>query len=592
VTGLAWHHAGVRGRSQPLLLASGLGALALVAVFWLDYAATRRELVGLLRDQASALQRTVATAAQSNRAAGALLERQLGEWLLDKARALAELDRQGRLSQGAVNGLAAGQPLLRVGVFAADGTRESVGVWPGLGPGPGGPGAHELDHGRGAGHGAGRRGPGAGAVPGGPGVVREILDGDRGEIVSGVHPNRWGSGERISAAVRRSRGGAILVAIDASVVGELQRPASLQSLLEDVTRHSPEIAYTVFEHPSGRLVFGDAPAQRDAASRPVPGEHEVVVAGRPVLEFASAVPLAGGDPATLRLGLRLDGLQRTERRMALRLLASVLAASALVALAFSLGGLRQRYGVLSLRHARAEEALRRRDRLAAMGELASTVAHEIRNPLNAVGMTAQRLKHEFLAPQARGDSGRTELEELLDVMTSETRRMDRIVQQFLDFARPPRLVPEPTDLGRLVTELVERTRALAASRGIELTADVAGAREGRADPAQLRQALDNIVRNAIEATPPGGRVRLAVREERAGHLIEVRDTGRGIDPEHLPRIFDLYFTTRDEGTGVGLALAQQIVSAHGGTIEVDSRPGAGTTMTIRLPHAAGGGAGA
>ena len=91
------------------------------------------------------------------------------------------------------------------------------------------------------------------------------------------------------------------------------------------------------------------------------------------------------------------------------------------------------------------------------------------------------------------------------------------------------------------------------------------------------------MRNAIEATPEGGRVSLAARREDGGHAIEVRDTGRGIEPDHLPRIFDLYFTTKPDGTGVGLAVTQQIVTAHGGTIEVDSRPGAGTTMTVRLP---------
>ena len=110
-----------------------------------------------------------------------------------------------------------------------------------------------------------------------------------------------------------------------------------------------------------------------------------------------------------------------------------------------------------------------------------------------------------------------------------------------------------------------------------------GAGTAVVDPAQLRQALDNLVRNAVEATPEGGRVSLAARREGGGHAIEVRDTGRGIEPDHLPRIFDLYFTTKADGTGVGLAVTQQIVTAHGGTIEVDSRPGAGTTMTVRLP---------
>jgi signal transduction histidine kinase len=307
------------------------------------------------------------------------------------------------------------------------------------------------------------------------------------------------------------------------------------------------------------------------------------VKGRPVLEFASDVPLAGGETARLRLGMRLDNVRRVEERMLVRLVATVAAAGALVALAFGLAGLRRRYGVLSEKHARAEEALRRRDRLAAMGELASTVAHEVRNPLNAVGMTAQRLKREFLGAVPAEAADRAELQELLGVMTSETQRIDRIVQQFLEYARPPRLAPEAVDLDALVGDAAGRARSRAEARGVRVEVEASGAGIAVVDPAQLRQALDNLVRNAVEATPEGGRVSLSARREAGGHAVEVRDTGRGIEPDHLPRIFDLYFTTKADGTGVGLAVTQQIVTAHGGTIEVDSRPGGGTTMTVRLP---------
>jgi signal transduction histidine kinase len=254
-----------------------------------------------------------------------------------------------------------------------------------------------------------------------------------------------------------------------------------------------------------------------------------------------------------------------------------------VALAFGLTGLRRRYGALSERHARAEEALKRRDRLAAMGELASTVAHEIRNPLNSVGLTAQRLRREFLGSLPGGQTERAEVEDLLGVMADETKRIDRIVQQFLDYSRPPALRVEATDMGALVRDLGERLRAQAEARGVHLEVEAAAA-TALVDPAQLRQALDNLVRNAVDATPEGGVVRVVARADRGGHTVEVRDTGRGIEPDHLPKIFDLYFTTKPEGTGVGLAVTQQIVTAHGGTLEVDSEPGSGTTMTLRLPR--------
>jgi signal transduction histidine kinase len=158
-------------------------------------------------------------------------------------------------------------------------------------------------------------------------------------------------------------------------------------------------------------------------------------------------------------------------------------------------------------------------------------------------------------------------------MASETQRIDRIVQQFLEYARPPRLAPEPVDLGTVVDDVAVRARPLAEARGVRLEAATSGTGNALVDPAQLRQALDNLVRNAVEATPAGGLVSLAARREGDGHAIEVRDTGRGIDSDQLPRIFDLYFTTRPDGTGVGLGHAADRDRARR-TIEVDSRPGA------------------
>jgi signal transduction histidine kinase len=561
----------MRRVGAPLVLASAVVALGLLGVVWLDYTATRRELVGLLRDHARALRETVAAAARSNRVAGALAETQIAERLRDQARTLARLDTEGRLTPEAIEELVDEHPLFRVSVFEADGTRGDLGE-------------SAAPRGLGRGPGSGWRG-GRGEGPGhrGRGVAWRILEGGEDEVVTGVHSPRWGGFDRISAGVKRSGGGAIVVNVDATAVADLQQPASLQALLEEITSASPEIAYTVFSQEAERLVFGDAPDELPEV--PSSGERELAVAGRPILELTSAVPLGEGEAAELRLGMRLDGVRRVEQRMVLRLLASLLAAGTLVALAFGLTGLRRRYGTLSEKHARAEEALKRRDRLAAMGELASTVAHEIRNPLNAVGLTAQRLRREFLDREPGGEAAgdRQEAEELLSVMADETKRIDRIVQQFLDFARPPALRVEPTDLGALVRDLGERLRAHAEARGVSLTIDADGAGTVSADPTQIRQALDNLVRNAVDATDEGGRVTVLARKGRDGQTLEVRDTGRGIEHDHRAKIFDLYFTTKAEGTGVGLAVTQQIVAAHGGSIEVDSEPGKGTTMTVHLP---------
>jgi signal transduction histidine kinase len=134
-----------------------------------------------------------------------------------------------------------------------------------------------------------------------------------------------------------------------------------------------------------------------------------------------------------------------------------------------------------------------------------------------------------------------------------------------------------------VSGIVGALRAVADSRHVSLSTDLGDGVTVMLDADQMRQALDNIILNAIEATPEQGAVSVRAAVIGSDIVIEVHDTGAGISPDHLPRIFDLYFTTKSSGTGVGLAVTQQIVAAHGGTIEVDSALSRGTTMRIRIP---------
>ena len=557
--------------TRRIVAASAVAALGLVVVGWIDYAGTRDELLRLLRGQAASLRQTIAAAARANEAAGAQAEAQVTERLLDNARLLAEIDRRGGLTQQYLDTVAAENRLFRASVFAADGSREL------------------------SSSGAGRFGQGRGFQGGS--IVPRLLGGTDTELVEQMHPTRWGGGARIAAGVRRAKGGAIVLNVDASDVEAIQRQVSLDSLISDIAASTAAIAFVSLEGGAIRASHGepppaappgvmDPPPPDGAAAQAV--EREVTVAGRPVLEFAGPITLGSSATGQLRLGLRLDDLRHAERRVLVRLVVSLAAALLLSLLALGTVWLRQAYSTLTEKHALAEAALRRRDRLSAMGELASTVAHEVRNPLNAIAMSGQRLRREFLGGAvAVAESDRAELEQLLGVLEGETRRINAIVQQFLAFARPPKLAPRETDLAALVGAAAEAMRPIASNRTVSLEVDVAGAGQALVDPDQLRTALDNLARNAIDATPAGGRVRIAARSDAKEHAIDVSDTGAGIAPEDLPRIFDLYFTTKPEGTGIGLAVTQQIISAHGGTIEVDSSAGAGTRMTIRLPRTAG-----
>ena len=430
-------------------------------------------------------------------------------------------------------------------------------------------------------------------------LAERLLSGAETEAVSEVHGSRWDRGWRLSAGVRRAKGGAIVLNVDASEIADLSRRASLDHLLQDITARAPEIAYVVLEDGTNRIAYGPladaataAPTPTGAAFRSVPipqaleglAAGEFAVGSTPVLEFTGPVDAARAGSPVLRLGLNLEGLRRAERRTLTRLTLSLAAALALGIVMIAFVVLRQQFGILSEKHARAEAALRRRDRLAAMGELASTVAHEVRNPLNAIGMTAQRLRREFLGANPAGSArDEAELKELLDVLGGETQRINRIVQQFLDYARPPRLSLREASLREMLETAAGALGAKAATRRVTIESDLTGAGDAVFDPDQLKQAVDNLLRNAIDASPDGGRVRLEARRGVSDHVIDVVDEGPGIPADIVPKIFDLYFTTKADGTGVGLAVTHQIVEAHQGRIEVDSSPGRGTRMRVRIP---------
>jgi two-component system sensor histidine kinase PilS (NtrC family) len=226
---------------------------------------------------------------------------------------------------------------------------------------------------------------------------------------------------------------------------------------------------------------------------------------------------------------------------------------------------------------RAEDELRRADRLAALGTLAAQLAHEIRNPLAAMRGSAQ-----MLAQDGAGDPGVTRLTAIL---LRESDRLSRLVEEFLRFARPPPPQRRSIALEVLVRETVEMLQTDPLSRGVELELDlhpVAAA----VDPDQLRQVLINLLRKAFEVVAGGGRVRVALGTSPGGVIqLRVWDSAGAIPESHLGRIFEPFFTTRSGGTGLGLATAYSIVRAHEGRLQVTSSPQAGTEFTLELPQA-------
>ncbi|RMD87515.1 MAG: PAS domain S-box protein [Calditrichaeota bacterium] len=224
-----------------------------------------------------------------------------------------------------------------------------------------------------------------------------------------------------------------------------------------------------------------------------------------------------------------------------------------------------------------EERLRRQEKLTAMGELASGVAHEIRNPLNAISIIAQRLNVEFTPTE-----NQEEYRDLVNSVISETKRVGSIIQRFLEFARPPKLNLQRLCLNQVIAQAVKLVENEAKEKGIQLKFEKGEKVELFIDGNQMEQVFLNLLQNSLQATPAGGAITVRVFKMDHEAVVEVSDTGEGIPPENLNRIFDLYFTTKPEGTGMGLSLSHRIVTEHGGRIEVTSKVNEGSTFRVVL----------
>ena len=227
-----------------------------------------------------------------------------------------------------------------------------------------------------------------------------------------------------------------------------------------------------------------------------------------------------------------------------------------------------------------QEKLIRSERLAAVGELAAQIAHEIRNPLGAISNSVGVLRRDL---ELHGDDRR-----LLDVVHQESQRLESIVADFLRFARPRPIHKTPQEVTAVLDDLLLLiSQEKAVGRPIRIVKEYEDELPPVGlDAAQSREALWNLLVNAVEAMPSGGELRVIVQRASPGDdFIEVvvRDTGKGIAPSEREKIFQPFHTTKADGTGLGLAIVQRVVEAHAGEVEVESEEGAGSAFRLRFP---------
>lgn len=228
----------------------------------------------------------------------------------------------------------------------------------------------------------------------------------------------------------------------------------------------------------------------------------------------------------------------------------------------------------------AQAELIRAEKLAALGRMAAGIAHEVNNPLQPI-LNCLEVAIEDTENGERPDT------EVLRVAEREVQRIKSIVSRLLDFARPSNSEPAAVDLQELINEVLLLTAKQLERNGVRVTTQLNYAPVISGNATQLKQVMLNLVLNAMEAMPDGGDLVIELYPERDGVVIRLQDTGVGMDEETVAQIFDPFYSTKREGTGLGLAVTYGIIEGHGGTIQVDSQPMQGTTFTIWLPAATG-----
>ncbi len=243
-----------------------------------------------------------------------------------------------------------------------------------------------------------------------------------------------------------------------------------------------------------------------------------------------------------------------------------------------------------------KERMRRSDRLATLGMIAAGIAHEVKNPLVGISGAAQLMKAELQSGNKSGAGSNKSLIEYLDVVLKEADRLNNVLEGILDFTRLKPLEIKGHNIHSILDRALVLNEESARRGGIVLTRlydpslpDIMGNRD------QLIQVFLNIIKNAVEAMPSGGKLTLttrmsdqftSVQADGKTHrlmVVKVSDTGRGIKQEHLNDVFTPFFTTKDRGVGLGLALSYQIIQEHLGTMRVESQEGEGTTFSVYLP---------
>ncbi|MEJ2084365.1 MAG: ATP-binding protein, partial [Acidobacteriota bacterium] len=404
-------------------------------------------------------------------------------------------------------------------------------------------------------------------------ALEDVIDGDIDELILG---STMEDGiEHIGVAVGTGQGGAVLVRIHASTARTFAKRLGVRNLLENLVGTEGVLYLGYYETPGGPSIevsWNDLPLPVDSGE----GNELESFGGRPVYSVDVPLESPAGRAVNLRVGLDGEPLEQAaaaamRRLLAMGLILTALTVAAVAAALISRSRAAERE-MAARRLAEAETARRRSERLAAAGALTAGLAHEVRSPMNAIGLAAQRLERRL---EASAD------QEIAQRIRQEIQRLEGTLREFLVLASPVSDERKVVDLAVLAREVVDLLADEATAEGIRLS--IEGSAAAEVDPQAVRRVLINLVRNAIQASSAGGEVSIRARVEATATVVEVTDVGSGVDPELGDRIFDAFVSGRESGVGLGLALVKRVMEEHDGSVELRNRSVAGAMATIRFP---------
>ncbi len=389
--------------------------------------------------------------------------------------------------------------------------------------------------------------------------------------------------------LRRKGSGIIILQLNHNQMKNLIRQFAIQRSISDIGLREGILFISVQDNQLLILAHTDPSSIGKREEEPVLkkslktyqplSRHRQLSNGENIFEVLKAIHFSNQPWGLIRIGYSSKEVQSLLNEVRKNVALAVLIFLTLGILAIILVWVNQNRHLKKIRE--MEERIQLAERLSSLGHLASGVAHEIRNPLNAIGMGIQRLKREFLPAEERI---KEEYIQFTGLILKEIQRMNEIIEQFLSLSRPFQLNLKVSSLKDLLKNLVALFREEASNRGIDIQIDLHNELpQIKIDEERLTQALINIMKNGMEAMEKGGALRIEVHPFKDRIELTFSDTGSGIPKDQMEKIFNYYYTTKENGVGLGLPIAHRIIEAHGGQLKIESQVGIGTRVTVILP---------